>query len=164
MQMNFNHENFKSSYENGMIKFNNLILSNNDENSNKTEFNIHIDTVKLTLSFRKWYEGKGLIKDVDILGLHGDIYSNDYFTISEDVTKNSFGENYEFNKVSIHDSKLILHNKDLNTSNNNNNNNNTNSESEINDTNNSTSDITSSKPIEVLIFSCDMNKLRHNTN
>ncbi|OWB66358.1 hypothetical protein B5S33_g1286 [[Candida] boidinii] len=159
MQMNFNHENFKSSYENGMIKFNNLILSNNDENSNKTEFNIHIDTVKLTLSFRKWYEGKGLIKDVDILGLHGDIYSNDYFTISEDVTKNSFGENYEFNKVSIHDSKLILHNKDLNNSNNNNNNN---SESEINDSNNTTSDITSSKPIEVLIFSCDMNKLRRN--
>ncbi|KAJ4370567.1 Mitochondrial distribution and morphology protein 31, mitochondrial precursor [Neocucurbitaria cava] len=41
------------------------------EDTNYTQFDISIDTVNVTLSFSKWFNGKGLLKDVEIKGIRG---------------------------------------------------------------------------------------------
>lgn len=42
-----------------------------EEDTNYTQFDISIDTVNVTLSFSKWFNGKGLLKDVEIKGIRG---------------------------------------------------------------------------------------------
>jgi distribution and morphology protein 31 len=42
-----------------------------EEDTNYTQFDISIDTVNVTLSFAKWFNGKGLLKDVEIKGIRG---------------------------------------------------------------------------------------------
>lgn len=41
------------------------------EDTNYTQFDISIDAVNVTLSFSKWFNGKGLLKDVEIKGIRG---------------------------------------------------------------------------------------------
>lgn len=42
-----------------------------EEDTNYTQFDISIATVNVTLSFSKWFNGKGLLKDVEIKGIRG---------------------------------------------------------------------------------------------
>lgn len=42
-----------------------------EEDTNYTQFDISIDTVNVTLSFSKWFNGKGPLKDVEIKGIRG---------------------------------------------------------------------------------------------
>ncbi|KAF1838618.1 hypothetical protein BDW02DRAFT_564718 [Decorospora gaudefroyi] len=42
-----------------------------EEDTNFTQFDISIDTVNVTLSFSKWFNGKGLLEDVEIKGIRG---------------------------------------------------------------------------------------------
>ncbi|KAF2266287.1 hypothetical protein CC78DRAFT_531683 [Lojkania enalia] len=42
-----------------------------EEDTNYTQFDISIDSVNVTLSFSKWFNGKGLLKDVEIKGIRG---------------------------------------------------------------------------------------------
>jgi distribution and morphology protein 31 len=42
-----------------------------EEDTNYTQFDISIETVNVTLSFSKWMNGKGLLKDVEIKGIRG---------------------------------------------------------------------------------------------
>lgn len=42
-----------------------------EEDTNYSQFDISIDTVNVTLSFSKWMNGKGLLKDVEIKGIRG---------------------------------------------------------------------------------------------
>lgn len=42
-----------------------------EEDTNYSQFDISIDTVNVTLSFSKWFNGKGLLKDVEIKGIRG---------------------------------------------------------------------------------------------
>jgi distribution and morphology protein 31 len=42
-----------------------------EENTNYTQFDISMDTVNVTLSFSKWFNGKGFLKDVEIKGVRG---------------------------------------------------------------------------------------------
>ncbi|KAF2280848.1 uncharacterized protein EI97DRAFT_409127 [Westerdykella ornata] len=42
-----------------------------EEDTNYTQFDISIDTVNVTLSFSKWLNGKGLLKNVEIKGIRG---------------------------------------------------------------------------------------------
>ncbi len=41
------------------------------EDTNYTQFELTIDTVNVTLSFAKWFNGKGLLKDVEVNGIRG---------------------------------------------------------------------------------------------
>lgn len=41
------------------------------EDTNYTQFDLSIDTVNVTLSFAKWFNGKGLLKDVEVKGIRG---------------------------------------------------------------------------------------------
>jgi distribution and morphology protein 31 len=42
-----------------------------EEDTNYSQFDISMDTVNVTLSFSKWFNGKGLLKDVEIKGVRG---------------------------------------------------------------------------------------------
>ncbi|KAF2200025.1 hypothetical protein GQ43DRAFT_432877 [Delitschia confertaspora ATCC 74209] len=42
-----------------------------EEDTNYTQFDVSIDTVNVTLSFSKWFNGKGLLKDVEVKGIRG---------------------------------------------------------------------------------------------
>lgn len=42
-----------------------------EEDTNYTQFDVSIDTVNVTLSFAKWFNGKGLLKDVEVKGIRG---------------------------------------------------------------------------------------------
>ncbi|KAI9663550.1 MAG: Mitochondrial distribution and morphology protein 31, mitochondrial precursor [Alyxoria varia] len=41
------------------------------EDTNYTQYDVNMDTVNVTLSFAKWFNGKGLLKDVEIKGVRG---------------------------------------------------------------------------------------------
>lgn len=42
-----------------------------EEDTNYTQFDLAIDTVNVTLSFAKWFNSKGLLKDVEVKGIRG---------------------------------------------------------------------------------------------
>lgn len=42
-----------------------------DEDTNYTQFDLSLDTVNVTLSFAKWFNGKGLLRDVEVKGVRG---------------------------------------------------------------------------------------------
>ncbi|KAL2003443.1 hypothetical protein VTN02DRAFT_3754 [Thermoascus thermophilus] len=42
-----------------------------EDDGNYTQFDVSIDTVNVTLSFTKWLNGKGLLRDVEVKGIRG---------------------------------------------------------------------------------------------
>lgn len=42
-----------------------------EDDGNYTQFDLTVDTVNVTLSFIKWWNGKGLLKDVEVKGVRG---------------------------------------------------------------------------------------------
>lgn len=52
-----------------------------EEDTNYTQFDVSIDTVNVTLSFSKWFNGKGLLKDVEIKGIRGVIDRTSVHTV-----------------------------------------------------------------------------------
>jgi distribution and morphology protein 31 len=45
--------------------------TDDDDDGNYTQFDVSIDTVNVTLSFVKWFNGKGLLRDVEMKGIRG---------------------------------------------------------------------------------------------
>lgn len=52
-----------------------------EEDTNYTQFDVSMDTVNVTLSFSKWFNGKGLLKDVEIKGIRGVIDRTSVHTV-----------------------------------------------------------------------------------
>lgn len=52
-----------------------------DDDTNYTQFDVSMDTVNVTLSFSKWFNGKGLLKDVEIKGIRGVIDRTSVHTV-----------------------------------------------------------------------------------
>ncbi|KAK4100900.1 hypothetical protein N658DRAFT_567231 [Parathielavia hyrcaniae] len=46
-------------------------LAEENDDGNYSQFDVTIDTVNVTLSFLKWWNGKGLLKDVEVKGVRG---------------------------------------------------------------------------------------------
>ncbi|KAL4875582.1 hypothetical protein BJY04DRAFT_201722 [Aspergillus karnatakaensis] len=46
-------------------------LSEEEEDTNYTQFDLSIETVNVTLSFGRWINGKGLLRDVEVNGVRG---------------------------------------------------------------------------------------------
>ncbi|KAI9839632.1 MAG: hypothetical protein M1819_002258 [Sarea resinae] len=42
-----------------------------EEDTNYTQFDLSVDTINVTLSFNKWFNGKGLLRDVEVKGVRG---------------------------------------------------------------------------------------------
>lgn len=47
------------------------VKADEEEDTNYTQFDLSIDTVNVTLSFAKWFNSKGLLRDVEIKGVRG---------------------------------------------------------------------------------------------
>ncbi|KAK3389498.1 mitochondrial distribution and morphology proteins-domain-containing protein [Podospora didyma] len=48
-----------------------IAVAEPEDDGNYTQFDVTIDTVNVTLSFLKWWNGKGLLKDVEVKGVRG---------------------------------------------------------------------------------------------
>ncbi|KAI9724433.1 MAG: hypothetical protein M1812_000501 [Candelaria pacifica] len=70
--------------ETGDVRQPSLPGDDEDEDANYTQFDVSIDTVNVTLSFAKWFNSKGLLRDVEVKGVRGVIdrtavhYNGDY--------------------------------------------------------------------------------------
>lgn len=71
----------------GMLKFKRFKIFN--ENLNEEDsftFSAKVEYMNVSLSFNKWYEGNGLIKELEIYGLNGKMYKNEEnITITEEL-------------------------------------------------------------------------------
>ncbi|KAJ4344812.1 Mitochondrial distribution and morphology protein 31, mitochondrial precursor [Didymosphaeria variabile] len=65
-----------------------------EEDTNYTQFDISIDTVNVTLSFSRWMNGKGILKDVEIKGIRGVVDRTSVYAI-EGVDPRSYKHNHE---------------------------------------------------------------------
>ncbi|OBA19455.1 hypothetical protein METBIDRAFT_79482 [Metschnikowia bicuspidata var. bicuspidata NRRL YB-4993] len=65
--------------EDGMLKFKNVTILLTEPSSKlaSLDFSAKIAALNLSLSFKKWYEGKGLIYDLEIFGMHAKVARND---------------------------------------------------------------------------------------
>ncbi|GME89079.1 unnamed protein product [Ambrosiozyma monospora] len=107
-------DDFKMSFKDGKISFDNVVLKSKPKNNKNdhndtdkkigaTEYKLTIDTINMTLSLGKWSEGRGLIKDVEIIGLVGDV---DFKKNNEFFVDDSLSDDYEFEKLKISDLKV----------------------------------------------------------
>ncbi|KAF1815083.1 hypothetical protein P152DRAFT_456120 [Eremomyces bilateralis CBS 781.70] len=61
-----------------------------EEDTNYTQFDLSIDTVNVTLSFAKWMNGKGLLKDVEMHGIRGVVDRTPVHALEEYVDPRSY--------------------------------------------------------------------------
>ena len=104
-----------------------------EEDTNYTQFDVTIDTVNVTLSFAKWMNGKGLLKDVEIKGIRGVIDRT--HVVWDDVDPRAFKYehqpgDFEIDSFKLEDLLVRVHQPD------------------------------GFRPFSVSIFSCDLPQLR----
>jgi distribution and morphology protein 31 len=84
------------------------------DDGNYTQFDVTIDTVNVTLSFAKWWNGKGLLKDVEIKGIRGVVDRTHVFWPDEYVDpriykhKHVIGD-FEIEHFKMEDLLLTIH-------------------------------------------------------
>jgi distribution and morphology protein 31 len=84
-----------------------------EEDTNYTQFDISIDTVNVTLSFSKWFNGKGMLEDVEIKGIRGVIDRTSVKTI-EGVDPRSYKHehnpgDFELNSFKMEDLLVTIY-------------------------------------------------------
>ena len=84
------------------------------EDTNYTQFNLSIDTVNVTLSFTKWFNSKGLLRDVEVKGVRGVIdrtnvhYTGEYVDPRTYKHEHSPGD-FEINSFKMEDLLVTVH-------------------------------------------------------
>lgn len=61
-----------------------------EEDTNYTQFDVSIETVNVTLSFAKWWNGKGLLRDVEVKGVRGVVDRTSVHALAEPVDPKSY--------------------------------------------------------------------------
>ncbi|KAF2108955.1 hypothetical protein BDV96DRAFT_586277 [Lophiotrema nucula] len=61
-----------------------------EEDTNYTQFDISMDTVNVTLSFNKWWNGKGILRDVEIKGIRGVVDRTSVHALAEYVDPRTY--------------------------------------------------------------------------
>ncbi|KKK18820.1 hypothetical protein P175DRAFT_0461733 [Aspergillus ochraceoroseus IBT 24754] len=61
-----------------------------EEDTNYTQFDVSIETVNVTLSFTKWINGKGLLRDVEVKGIRGVVDRRSVYWPDEDLDPKSY--------------------------------------------------------------------------
>ena len=106
-----------------------------EEDTNYTQFDLSLDTVNVTLSFTKWFNSKGLLRDVEIKGVRGVIdrtsvhYTGDYVDPRTYKHEHNPGD-FEINSFKLEDLLVTVHQTH------------------------------SFRPFSISIFSCDLPQLR----
>lgn len=76
IKIEFQKKSVLPEFKDGKLIFNNLNVLSLDKDATSLTFDCNIQTLKLSLSFGKWYDGNGLIQDLEISGLKGKIFKS----------------------------------------------------------------------------------------
>lgn len=85
-----------------------------EEDANYTQFDLSIETVNVTLSFTKWFNSKGLLRDVEVKGVRGIIdrtsvhYSGQYVDPRTYKHEHNPGD-FEINSFKMEDLLVTIH-------------------------------------------------------
>lgn len=98
VKLEFEKGNILPELKDGKLKFlkfkvysNKRKITNNQEgsqNENSLSFTVNVEEMDITLSFKKWYEGKGLIDELEIYGANGQLFKT-YSDQSQYTNENS---------------------------------------------------------------------------
>jgi len=88
-----------------------------EDDGNYTQFDVTIDTVNVTLSFLKWWNGKGLLKDVEVKGVRGVVDRTSVRWSSDDEDPLSFRHehnpgDFELDYFKLEDLLVTIHQPD----------------------------------------------------
>ncbi|MCJ1281959.1 Mitochondrial distribution and morphology protein 31, mitochondrial precursor [Xylographa opegraphella] len=106
-----------------------------EDDGNYTQFDLSLETVNVTLSFTKWFNSKGLLRDVEVKGVRGVIdrtnvhYSGEYIDPRSYKHEHNPGD-FEIDSFKMEDLLVTLHQPD------------------------------EFRPFSISIFSCDLPQLR----
>ncbi|KAF7712716.1 Uncharacterized protein PECH_006776 [Penicillium ucsense] len=106
-----------------------------EEDTNYTQFDLSIETVNVTLSFAKWLNGKGPLRDVEVRGIRGVVDRRHVHWPAEDLDPKSYRHehnpgDFEIDSFKMHDVLVSIYQPD------------------------------NFRPFSVSIFSCDLPQLR----
>lgn len=84
------------------------------EDTNYTQFDLSIDTVNVTLSFTKWFNSKGLLRDVEVKGVRGVIDRTNVHYTGEYVDPRTYKHehnpgDFEINSFKMEDLLVNVH-------------------------------------------------------
>ncbi|KAI9823232.1 MAG: Mitochondrial distribution and morphology protein 31, mitochondrial precursor [Phylliscum demangeonii] len=72
-----------------------------EEDSNYTQLDLTLDTVNVTLSFAKWFNGKGLLRDVSVSGVRGVVDRSSVHYTGKAVDPRSFKHEHHLGDFEI---------------------------------------------------------------
>lgn len=104
----FEKGNVLPQLEDGMLKFQNvhlLLSANESEKAGQTQFSAKISKLNLSLSFKKWYEGNGLIRDMEIFGMHAKVIRNEGAHLEPAIQDSGSKNAITFNSLAMSFSK-----------------------------------------------------------
>jgi distribution and morphology protein 31 len=106
-----------------------------EENADYTQFDVSIESVNVTLSFTKWINGKGLLRDVEVKGIRGVVDRRQVHWPDEDLDPKSYRHehnpgDFEIDSFKMDDLLVTVYQPD------------------------------NFRPFSVSIFSCDLPQLR----
>lgn len=77
-----------------------------EEDTNYTQFDLTINTVNVTLSFVKWWNGKGLLRDVEVQGVRGVVDRTSVHWGTEYIDPRTFRHEHQLGDFEIESFKL----------------------------------------------------------
>lgn len=85
-----------------------------DEETNYTQFDLSLDTVNVTLSFRRWFNSKGLLRDVEVKGVRGVVDRTTVHYSGESIDPRSYRHehnpgDFEINSFKLEDLLVTIH-------------------------------------------------------
>lgn len=80
--------------------------TDDEEDTNYTQFDVSIDTVNVTLSFTKWWNGKGLLRDVEVKGVRGVIDRTSVHAVADPIDPKSYRHEHNMGDFELDSFKL----------------------------------------------------------
>lgn len=80
--------------------------SGSEDDGNYTQFDVSIDTVNVTLSFTKWFNGKGLLRDVEVRGVRGVLDRTSVHSTGEVIDPKSYRHEHNLGDFEIDNFKM----------------------------------------------------------
>ncbi|KAJ9198827.1 hypothetical protein DTO164E3_4917 [Paecilomyces variotii] len=89
-------------------------VSAEEDDGNYTQFDLSIDTVNVTLSFTKWFNGKGLLRDVEVKGIRGVVDRTHVHWSDDDLDPKSYRHehnpgDFEIDSFKMEDLLVTVH-------------------------------------------------------
>ncbi|CAN3505025.1 hypothetical protein DICA1_F38556 [Diutina catenulata] len=92
--------------EDGRLRFSDFRIVSNDVVDGKPAFSARVEHMDVSLSFTKWYEGNGLIYDMEIYGMNGELVRRGPREQTPLIDRS-----YVFESIKVHDSVCMVSNE-----------------------------------------------------